>query len=486
MARFQGCSAARAVRSDSNQAIHMSHQPSTSNQPSLLKTAIRRPHFPLREAHAHIPAHGREMSCLHVHDAADRHDLLERVRKQAAAMAPSPSNDWLIASGLRVEAWGASPGGARWPTMAELDAVCPDRPCFVMSFDHHSGVVNGRGFAASGFTEASVSPPGGVIERDGVGRPTGVLLESAFNAVRRAVPEPTREQWKAMIERSLADLVSKGFSEVHDLLSPPLLGEILAELDRAGRLQQSVWLYPAIADLDAAVASADGWTTRRVRLAGAKVFADGTLNARTAWTLEPFADPIEGHECGTPLVTPRELDDALDRTGAMGLGLAVHAIGDGAVRAVLDAHERALGRTGQSREGSGWIAARNATPMLRIEHAELIDERDVHRFAELGVVCSVQPCHALYDIEVLSRQFPGRLDRVLPLRDLIARGLRPGTDLWFGSDVPIVRPDPEDSIEFAVYRRRARAGAAGPETFAPLAATQALSMDAAWACFRAG
>jgi predicted amidohydrolase YtcJ len=464
-----------------------------SKVPSLVKHPIRRPHFPLREAHAHIAGHGREMSCLHVHDAADRADLLEHVRRHAAKMAADaacPASEWLIASGLRVEAWGTAPGGARWPTMAELNVACPGRPCFVMSFDHHSGVVNGAAFAAAGFTETSASPPGGVVERDGAGKATGLLLESAFNAARRAVPEPSREQWKVMIERSLADLASKGFAEVHDLLSPPLLGEILAELDRAGRLQQSVWLYPAIADLEAVAAAAEGWTTRRVRLAGGKVFADGTLNARTAWTLVPFADPIEGHECGTPLVTPRELDEAMDRTGALGLGLAVHAIGDGAVRAVLDAQERALSRSGQSREGSGWIAARNATPMLRIEHAELIDERDVHRFAELGVVCSVQPCHVLYDIEVLARQFPSRLDRVLPLQDLIARGLRPGADLWFGSDVPIVRPDPEDSIEFAVHRRRAGAGTgagvAGPETRVPIGATQALSMDAAWACFRSG
>lgn len=465
----------------------MTTRPNTPASPTSPAPApIRRPHFPLREAHAHLPAHGREMAFLHVHDAADRADLLERIRAKASTMSTQPRSDWLLASGLRVEAWAVtaqSPDGPAWPTRDELDRACPDRPCFIMSFDHHSGVVNSLALAAAGFTDTSPNPPGGVIVRDAASRPTGLLLESAFNAARRAIPEPTREQWTAMILLALSDLASKGFVEIHDLLSPPTLGPILADLDRAGRLRQSIWLYPALEDIDAVAASAQAWTTPRVRLAGAKVFADGTLNARTAWMLEPFADPIPDHPTGTPLVSPSDLDLALDRTRALGLGLAVHAIGDGAVRAVLDAQQRHLHRAGIPHDGSGWIAANNGSPMLRIEHAELIDDHDVHRFAQLGVVCSVQPCHALYDIEVLTRQCPSRLHRVLPLADLISRGLRPGSDLWFGSDVPIVRPDPEDSIHFAMHRRRA---APGPATTTPIAPTQALSHDAAWACFRAG
>jgi predicted amidohydrolase YtcJ len=462
-------------------------QPSANAAPAHVKLA--RPHFALREAHAHIPAHGREMSFLHVHDALGRADLLERVRQRASQMASNPPGEWLIASGLRVESWQrepSAPGGARWPTMAELDVACPGRPCLIMSFDHHSGVVNSPAFAASGFTAGSASPPGGVIDRDRDGVPTGLLLEAAFNAVRRAIPEPSREAWGKIIELALSDLAAKGFVEIHDLLSPLLLGEILAELDRAGRLRQSIWLYPTLDDLDGVLAFHAGRPSPRVRVAGAKLFADGTLNARTAWMLEPFADPIQDHPCGTPLVTPAQLDDALARVASVGVGLAVHAIGDGAVRAVLDAQERALARTGQDRAGSGWIASRSGTPQLRIEHAEVVDGRDVHRFAELGVVCSVQPCHLLYDIEVLTRQLPHRLDRVLPLRDLIASGLRPGADLWFGSDVPIVRPDAEDSIIAAVHRRRIGSGPAGTETHTPIAPEQALPISAAWASFRAG
>ena len=182
----------------------------------------------------------------------------------------------------------------------------------------------------------------------------------------------------------------------------------------------------------------------RLRLAGGKLFADGTLNSRTALMLAPYREPLPDHPRGRAMTTPRELDNAIRLTESLGLHLAVHAIGDGAVRMVLDAFERtATPRPSASRH--------------RLEHAELIDEADIPRFARLGIVCSVQPCHLLTDIEVLTRQLPHRLHRVLPLRDLIQSGCGPGGDdalLWFGSDVPIVRPDPADSLQAAIHRRR--------------------------------
>ncbi len=201
------------------------------------------------------------------------------------------------------------------------------------------------------------------------------------------------------------------------------------------------------------------WRRERVRLAGAKMFADGTLNARTAWMLTPYADPLPGLARGEAILTQGQLEAALARTASMGLELAVHAIGDAAVRRCLDAFEAT--RTGR----------------LRIEHAEVIDESDVPRFAKLGVVCSVQPCHLLADIEALRRGLPHRLERVLPLRELIDSGCRAGELLWFGSDTPIVRPDPGDSIQAAVHRRR-KGMSDG------IASGQAIREEEAWEAFK--
>ena len=432
----------------------------------------------LREAHAHVAAHGREMSQLNLVACPSRVECLDLLRQETARLDRSKEPGWLVATGARVEAWAGAPGGPVWPTMAELDAASPRRPCMVQSFDHHACAVNAAALAAAGFTSTSPDPAGGRLVRDAAGDFTGLLLESAYGAVRRAVPEPSREQWKEYLRAAMQDLSRHGFVEVHDLLSPRWLGPVLAELDAAGELPMSVWLYPLVEDLGAVAASRNGWERGRVRLAGGKVFADGTLNSRTAWMLEPYADALPGMPHGQAMVSPVQLDAALERTSELGVGLAVHAIGDGAVRAVLDAFARS--HVTRLRRNSHGVreAPGGGVPALRVEHAELVDAADVPRFAELGVVCSVQPCHLLYDIEALTKGQPGRLDRVLPLRELERSGCRPGELMWFGSDVPIVRPHPEDSIRAAVKRRRADA----PEG-AAIGPGQAISEAEAWRAF---
>jgi predicted amidohydrolase YtcJ len=435
----------------------------------------------LREAHAHIAAHGREMSQLNLSECRSKRECLERLAAESARLEAAGEPGWVVANGVRVESWEE----AVWPTMAELDAASPRRACMVQSFDHHACAVNSAALAAAGWHRGSADPVGGRIVRDRDGSPTGVLLESAYGAARRAVPEPTPEQWRRFVASALRDLAGHGFSEVHDLLSPvwlgPMLRSVLDELRAEIGITMTAWLYPILEDAAAVHSRKGQWESDRVVLAGAKVFADGTLNSRTAWMLEPYADGMPGLERGQAMVSPAQLDAALNLTADLGIGLAVHAIGDAAVRAVLDAsgrHTRLTGVRNSAGVREVVVAGRCAVPRLRIEHAELVDEADVPRFAELGVVCSVQPCHLLYDIEALRRGQPQRLDRVLPLRELIDAGCTPGGVLWFGSDVPIVRPHPGDSIRAAVHRRRE--GMAPQETIAP---AQAITDAEAWRSF---
>ena len=142
---------------------------------------------------------------------------------------------------------------------------------------------------------------------------------------------------------------------------------------------------------------------------------------------------------------------AIERADAMGLPIAAHAIGDRAVNSVLNALER----------------VRPGSRGHRIEHAELIAWDDIERIVklrdEVGLKISVQPCHLLVDVEALHRAVPDRRERVLPVRALIEAGLKPGVDLLFGSDTPIVHPRHEDSIQAATLRRRDDSAAIGPE-----------------------
>jgi len=402
----------------------------------------------MREAHAHVLAHGRSMDMVQLADCESVETMLD------AIAAAGSERSLVLAHGARPEAW-TIPG---WPTISELDAVSTDAAVAIWCFDYHVMMLNSKALTRTGFDRASDDPPGGQLGRGPSGDLSGVLYESAagiaWGALEPKGVDPTT------LARAIEDLSSHGFREVHDLKAQPGLGECLVGVGCPLRVQ----MYPLVRDLPEVLKTRNDWQSDQIRLGGGKIFVDGTLNSRTAWMLHPFADGRPEHPSGMQLMSDTQIEDAIRLCVGEGLQLAAHAIGDAAVRAVLDAAERVRAPRGS----------------VRIEHAELIDEADVPRFAELGVIASVQPCHLLYDIEALRRACPDRLDRVLPLRELIDSGLTPGRDILFGSDTPIVRPDPEDSILAATNRGRRDMPLADG-----IAPGQAISEAEAWACFDA-
>lgn len=409
---------------------------------------------------------------------ADSREALEMVREEARRLERAGSAGWVMGMGARVAAWK----DRRWPSRRELDEAAAGRPAFLMSFDLHSMVASSATLAAVGISEGSPNPPGGIIERGADGRATGVLLESACMLVRAKAPEPVGEERVEQIRAACEDLARHGFTEVHDLLSPDWLGPVLARLSDEKKLPLAVGLYAPMDRARAQKAASAAWVRADVELRGAKVFTDGTLNSRTAWMLHDFAEAMPDHPRGTPLMSVEQIAVALKNAWSLDLELSAHAIGDGAVRACLDGFELTkkadplAAARGAFRTASGGFSSKGP---FRIEHCELIGEDDVPRFATLGVTASIQPCHLLADVEALRRFTPTRLHRVLPLRELIDSGLVPGRDLIFGSDTPVVRPDPMDSIQAAVHRRRE--GTPESESIAP---RQAIAEGEAWACFR--
>lgn len=433
----------------------------------------------LREAHAHIAQHGLSLSMVGLDSCRSGAEILERIAARCAHDVGGGEADRpLLAGGARPEAWivrtGDDAGG--WPALAALDGVTGERPCCVWCFDYHALMANSAALRVAGVDASTPDTPGAIIGRDGTGRFTGVVYEHAAIRVWDAVIGGDGLHDRRLLVDAVRSLAGHGFAEVHDLKAQPWLGPELCALDRgvgdafADGLPIDVVLWPLVADLAGVAASRDAWETDRVRLGGGKIFVDGTLNSRTAWMLHPYADAEARGQPGKPrgmaMMSPDQIEDAVRRCDGLGVPMAAHAIGDAAVRAVLDAIE----------------TVRPKTPGFRIEHAELIDEADVGRFAELGVVCSVQPCHLLYDIEALRRAVPDRLDRVLPLRSLIEAGCEPGTGphggLIFGSDTPIVRPDPGDSVQAAVARRRVGMGADEA-----IGLGEGIPEGEAWACF---
>lgn len=432
-----------------------------------LNSPHSQPRTGLREAHAHVAALGESLSIPSLATCTCVAECLERVREEVTRCRPG---GWVRFLSARVESWRE----ARWPTLAELDAAAGNTPCVIKSFDHHAGMAGSAALQAAGLRAGMRVPPHGEVVADAEGRPTGLLVEQAAWAAWTAAPESSSDERIGFLRAAFAHLQQLGYVEVHDMLSQEWLGPAVASLQQNGECPLRVWLYAPVENADAF--EQRPWETEQVRFAGLKAFADGTLNSRTALMLSAYREPTDdqhapaGKWFGRAMMTPAELVATMERARSLGAGLAVHAIGDAAVRMVLD---------GRQKSSEMSPLAPNGTPSLRIEHAEVVDEADVPRFAALGVTCSVQPCHLLYDIEALTRYLPHRLDRVMPLRDLIGAGCVPGETLWFGSDVPIVGADPTDSIVAATMRRRQ-----GMDEREAIAWNQRLDAAEAWQAFR--
>ncbi|MFI4915276.1 MAG: amidohydrolase [Phycisphaerales bacterium JB060] len=404
----------------------------------------------MREAHAHVLAHGRAMEMVQLEACSTAQEMLDAIADAAVG------RNVVLAHGARPESW-LEPG---WPTLDELNLASPEACVAAWCFDYHAMMVNSNTLAVIGIGIDTANPVGGQIGRKPDGALTGVLYEAAAAlAWKRLEPKDIDA---AELRRAIEDIVSHGFTHVHDLKAQSGLGEAIKSVQMPHGI--CLALYPLVQDLPDSLKTRHDWQCDQVRLGGGKIFVDGTLNSRTAWMLHPFADGRAEHPSGMQLMSDKQIEDAIRLCVGEGLQLAAHAIGDAAVRAVLDAAERVRAPRGS----------------VRIEHAEVIDEADVPRFAELGVIASAQPCHLLYDIEALRRACPDRLDRALPLRELIDSGMTPGRDILFGSDTPIVRPDPEDSILAAT--NRGRADMPLEDGIAP---GQAITQAEAWACFDA-
>jgi predicted amidohydrolase YtcJ len=214
------------------------------------------------------------------------------------------------------------------------------------------------------------------------------------------------------------------------------------------------------AGLDTALAEGvtSGSGDAMFRIGAVKLFADGTLGSRTAALLEPYDGTAD---CGMELIPPADLRRDVARALAGGLAVAIHAIGDRACRSALDAFEAA-----------GAALRRPALPS-RIEHLQLVDDRDLPRLERLGVAASVQPTHLTSDIELVERWWSGRRARAYPYRTLADSGAL----VAFGSDAPVEPPDPAGSIHAAVTRQRPNGHPAGG--FVP---AQRMTLDAALAC----
>jgi predicted amidohydrolase YtcJ len=369
------------------------------------------------DAHVHFPTWAVARTEVRLEDTRSLDDALSLVREALGDLRPGR---WLRGRGWRSADWGAD------PTRDDLDAVTGDVPAALLARDSHSLWLNSAALARA---NGDLETPGGVVERDAAGEPTGVLREEAAWRFRDEHVEIADDEYVAAMRDGLRVAASRGVTAVHDKDGWLGAQRFFQQLHDEGALTLRVWqslpgaLLPELEGLGLRSRVGDEW----FRLGYLKLFMDGTLGSQTARLLDGS---------GVEITSREELAETVRRGARAGWPVAVHAIGDRANRDALDAFE-------ETRDE--WVS-RGLRP--RIEHAQLLDPADIPRFAELGVAASVQFSHATADRDVAERFWFGRLDGAYAFRSLIESGAVVAN----GSDAPIEELDPLAGIRAGVLR----------------------------------
>ncbi len=387
----------------------------------------------LCDAHLHFVSAALSMQRVNHNDLPSLEEALRRV---AERVPKTPKGQWILARGWDQTEWVEQ----RYPTRFDLDRVASDHPVACWRTDGHLLWVNSLALQMAGVTKDTPDPIGGKLDRDETGEPTGVLREEAQDFVTRIIPGVSRDDIVRAMQEGIAYAHKHGISSVHDMSGQNVFKDHLwayQVLKERGALNLRVLAYIPAADTDHAVALGlrSGFGDEWVRIGGINLFADGTLGSQTALMLAPF----EGSDSNTGIaVTPLpELHATISKALDNGLAVAIHAIGDRANREMLDIFEELRPTDRQLR--------------CRIEHCQTLDSADIPRFAKLGVVASMQPCHQPADMANADK-FWGkeRAAHTYAFRSLLDSGAL----LAFGSDAPVEPMDMLPNIHAAVTRTK--------------------------------
>ena len=418
----------------------------------------------LIDAHGHVFSHGRALLSVILTGAASESEAAQRVADFAAE---NPEVEWIQGRGWNQVLWESN----EFPLAASLDAVAGDRPVWLRRVDGHAAWANSLAMELAGVTARSEDPDGGQIVRDTQGNPTGVFVDTAMGLVARIIPEPGHDEIKRALSVSLQDLAGWGLTSVHDAGSGSAVIAAFRELLEAGEMPIRVNLMLAASDEFYEARLAEG----RFRDANdflvmhsAKVVGDGALGSRGAALLEEYSD--DPGNTGLLRHSDEQLQYLMRTAMNAGFQVNTHAIGDAANRIVLDSYETLINET-DSR------ALRH-----RVEHAQVLTFEDIQRFAELGVVPSMQATHATSDMNMAEDRLGSvRIQGAYAWRKLLDTGVI----LANGSDFPVEHPNPFHGLHASITRQDQQNQPVGgwypAENMTLEEAFASFTLDAAWA-----
>jgi predicted amidohydrolase YtcJ len=414
-----------------------------------LKGQFAMPGF--NDAHVHLAQAGFAKLAVDLDGVKSIAEFQERIR---ARLREYKRGEWITGRGWDQTLWPDK----QFPTRNDLDAVSKDDPMFFARLDGHVAVANTAALAMAEIAKQTPDPPGGHIGRDpATGEPTGLLGEdAAMNLVYRRIPAPRMAQRRRAIEGALADVARHGVTSLQDNSVLAITEDanarwenflVYAELRQEGKLTARIteWLdftlpLEKLEELRQEGGATDPW----LKTGALKAYLDGSLGSRTAALLAPYAD--EPSTSGILRVDPEDLKRMAIERDRAGFQLAFHAIGDRANRVALDAFAAVRAANG-SRDRRD-----------RVEHAQVVAPQDFPRFAPLGVIASMQPCHLLDDERwAAARLGPQRSKGAYAWKTFEKDGVK----LAFGTDYPIESVNPLRSLYACVTRELPEGGPTG-------------------------
>jgi len=419
------------------------------------------------DAHMHLADAGLQKLNVDLIGVKSLDEFRNRVLAKVGTAKPG---EWILGGGWDETLWPVKTLPGRW----DLDEVSGGHPVYLDRVDGHLAVANTRALQLASVTIASKDPQGGQIDRDENGQPTGILRDTAVQAVLAVVPKPTHEMRRHGIEVALADLAEHGVTSAQDYSPEWENFQIYEDLEKEGKLTARIseWL-PFDASVEDLKKKRDSHpqTDLMLHTGMLKGFMDGSLGGHTAALLEPYAD--DPKTSGLPRYEAAKINEMAKERMLAGFQLGFHAIGDKGVQLALDAFAE-----GEKAAREQKVKAPNGGDdfRLRIEHAQVTTPAQIARFKQLKVIASMQPSHLLTDMRWVN-------DRVGPKRAATsyawAAFLNKGVTLAFGTDYPVEPIMPFRGLYAAVTRRSEN----GKQEYFP---EQKLTMDQAITAYTTG
>lgn len=385
------------------------------------------------DAHVHFVSGGRQLDSIQLNDATSAQEFARRIGERAKV---TPKGEWIEGGNWDETKWNP----AEMPTKGLIDALTPDTPVFVSRYDGHMGLANSLALRLAGITAKTPDPPGGAIVRDAQGNPTGALKDAATDYIEKVIPELSHEQRVKAVKRALAYAASVGVTSVQHMDPSYADIAVYAELLQRGELTTRIYAAPLITQVEdqVKIGIRHAFGGPYLRIGAVKAYADGSLGSGTAYFYEPFLNQGNNRGLLSDEMHPISLmRDRYMTADAAGLQICTHAIGDEGISTILDLYTDVVKAHGE------------ADRRFRIEHAQHMAAKDFDRFAQLHVIASVQPYHAIDDGRFAESHIGhDRASRTYAFRTFLDHGVR----LAFGTDWEVAPLDPLLTVYAAVTR----------------------------------